>query len=109
MRERSDRTAAGHRNRRAAVFSRTRLADRERTAIEDLSIEPLNGGFGMRADEELHECKPARATCLPIDGKYDLRRRRHRAEIGTKVCLRRAVRQVTNEQPDSQSVISLLW
>ena len=96
----------GARSARTAIFARARFADRERPAVEHLSVEALDRLFGVRAIEKLDERESARTTGFAIDRQHDLRRRRDRAEVGTQIRFGRAVREITNEQTDGQSTLS---
>jgi hypothetical protein len=48
-------------------------------------VKLLNGLFGLRAVQELNEREPARPAGVAVDGQHDVRRRRHRPEIRTKI------------------------
>ncbi len=100
--------AAGTRTAGPSILACASLAHGERSTVEDLTVEALNRRLGVGTIHEFDEREPAGATCFPVNGEHDLGRRRDGAEIGAQVRFSRAVRQVTDEQPDSQSVISLL-
>src|SRR5262245_17764475 len=105
-RARSAEPAAGARSAGPAILTSARVAYRQRTAVEHLSVEFLNRLFGVRAVLELDEREPARAPGLAIDGQNDLGRGGHCAEVRTKVGFSRGVREITNEQTDGQSTLS---
>src|SRR5262249_46006499 len=56
----------------SAIFTRARLADCQRPAVEDLSVEALDRLFRVRAIRVFHEGEAARAACFAIDGQHDL-------------------------------------
>jgi hypothetical protein len=58
----------------------------------------------VRAIDEFDECEPAGAAGLAIDRQHDLRRRRHRAEVGAQISFGGAVGKITDEQADGQSI-----
>jgi hypothetical protein len=72
-----------------------------------LTIEALHRSVRVRAFGEFDEGETTGATCFPVDGQDDLRRRGDGAEMGAEVGLGRAVRQVTDEQTDSQFSVLL--
>ena len=86
-----------------AIFARARFADRERPAVEHLTVELLNRLFGVRAVEKLDERKTARPTGLAVDRQHDVRRRRDGAEVRAQVGFSGGVGQVADEEADSQS------
>jgi hypothetical protein len=57
-----------------------------------LSVEALDGLFGVRAVLELDERKTAWAASRTVNWKDNLRGWRDRAEIGAQIRFRRAVR-----------------
>src|SRR5262245_41977067 len=92
----------------AAIFTRARLADGERTAVEYLTIETLNRLLGVGALGELHERESARTAGLSIDGQHDLRGLRDRAKVRSQIRFGCAIGQIPDEQTNSQSTFSLL-
>jgi hypothetical protein len=60
----------------------------------------------VRTILELDERKPARAPRFAIDGQHHLGRRSHGSEIRAQVGFGRGIRQVADEQTDSQSTLS---
>jgi hypothetical protein len=56
----------------------------------------------VRPLREFHEREAARTSGFPVDRQHNLGRRRYRAEMGAEISLRRGVRQIADEQPDSQ-------
>src|SRR6185295_8351966 len=98
--------ARPRRTARPAIFAGARLADREGASIEGLPVEALDRLLGVRAVDEFDECEPAGAAGLAIDRQHDLRRRRHRAEVGAQISFGGAVGKITDEQADGQSTLS---
>jgi hypothetical protein len=63
----------------------------------------------VRAFDELDEREAARAAGIAINRQDDLRWGRDRPEMGPQVRLGRSVRQVANEETDSQSTLLLFF
>jgi hypothetical protein len=90
---------------RPAVFAGARLADRQRTAVEDLTVEFLNGLLGLRSIEELDERESAGPAGLSVYRQHDVRRRSDGAEVGSEVSFSCAVGQVSDKQANRQSIL----
>src|SRR5205814_10436887 len=103
---RTGEAAARPRSTRAAILARPRLAHCQRAAIENLPVEPLNRLFRVRAIAELDKGKAARASRFAIDGYHHLCGRRHGAEVAAQVSFGSCVRQIPDEQTDTQSNLS---
>jgi hypothetical protein len=71
-----------------------------------LPVEALNRVLGVRPFEVLDEREPTRPARLAVDGQHDLRGRRDASEVGAQIGLGRGIRQIANEQTDSQSALS---
>ena len=99
--------SAGTRPAGATIFARARLADGERTPIEDLPVELLNRLFGVAAILEFDERETTRTAGFTIDGQHDLRWRCNRTEVASQVGFCGAVGEVSNEQADGQAVLSV--
>src|SRR5262249_37155453 len=99
--------AAGTRTAGTAILARARFADRERPAVEHLPVELLDRLFGVAAVLELDEREAARPSRFTVDRQDDLSRRRHGAEIRSQVGFRGAVSEITDEQANGQSHVSL--
>jgi hypothetical protein len=63
--------------------------------------------FGVRAIHEFDERKAARASCFAIDRQHDLRRRCNSAEVASEVSFCGAVGEVSDEQANGQSGLSV--
>jgi len=61
----------------------------------------------VRAILEFNEREAARAARLAVDGQHDLRRCRNGTEVASQVGFCGAVGEVSNEQADGQTVISV--
>jgi hypothetical protein len=73
-----------------------------------LPVESLNGLFGVRSLEEFHERESAWTAGFSIDGQHDLRWLRDRTKVGSQIRFGCAIRQIPDEQTNSQSTFSLL-
>ena len=82
------------------ILARPRLADRQAAALERLLVEPLDRLLGNRAIRVIHEGEAAGAACLAVHGQDDRRRDADARQMLTQICLRRRVRQITDEQAD---------
>ena len=71
-----------------------------------MTVELLDRLLGVRPIRIFHEREAARAAGLPVNRQDDLRGRRHGSEVGAKVGFGGSVRQIADEQTDSQSNLS---
>jgi len=71
-----------------------------------LTVELLDRLLGVRPLRILHEREAAGTTGLTVNRQDDLRGRRHGPEVGTEVGFGGGVRQIADEQADSQSTLS---
>ena len=101
-RPRAGRTA-GARRAGPAIFARPRFADRQRTAVEHLTVELLNRLLGLRAVEKLDERKTARPARLAVDRQDDLEGGATAPKYGAQIGFSGGVGQIADEQADSQS------
>ena len=92
----------GGRGRRRPILARARLAHREVASLERLRVEFADDLVGGRAIGELDKGKPPRTPGLPIDRHDDMGWCRDGREVGSKIRLSCAVRQVPDEQTDCQ-------
>ena len=97
---RAAESARTRRTPRAAFFTGTRLADRQRASLEWLLVEPSNGFFRDVAIGVIDEREPAWPAGFPIDRQYDLARRPHAREVFPQFRFVGGVRQIPNEQTD---------
>jgi hypothetical protein len=65
----------------------------------------LNRCFRVTAIEELHEREPAGASRFAVDRQHDLGRGRNRGEVRAEIRLSSGVREITDEQANSQSLL----
>ena len=83
---------------RAAIVPRAGFADGQRPAHEELSVELLDRGFGLRALRVFDEGKAARAAGFAVERADDLRRFADLREVRPQVVFCGLVREITNEQ-----------
>ena len=81
------------------------LAHRERAPVEHLPVESLDRVLRVRAIGEFDERESPRTAGLAVDWQHHLRGRRNRSEICPEIRFGRALRQIANEQTDSQSTL----
>ena len=84
------------------ILARPRFADRQIASLEWLRVEFPDDLFGDRTVGELDEGKPSRSAGLAIDRHDHVGRFCDRREVSPEIRFRRAVRQVADEEPDSQ-------
>jgi hypothetical protein len=87
---------------RRPILTRARFADGQIPSLKRLRVEFSNDFFGDCTVRELDEGKPPRPACFAIDRHYDVRRFCDGREVSPEIRFRRTVRQVADEQPDSQ-------
>src|SRR5207249_1360413 len=90
---------------RPSIFTRARLAHREGPAVQCLPVESLNGLFRLRAVEILDERESPRPSRFAVHREDYLRGRRDFAEVTPQLRFGRAVREISYEQTDGQSVL----
>src|SRR5688572_5479141 len=76
-----------------------RLVDAQGPPVEVVAVEPLNGGGGGGALDELHEGEPSRAAGGTIARKEDAGHSADLPEQCLELSLRRLEAQVSHEQP----------
>ena len=89
------------------ILTRSRFADSQRPAVEDLAVEFLNGLFSVGTILEFNKRKASRPAGFAIDRQDDLGRRRDGTKVASQVGFSGAVGEVTNEQTDGQTVLSV--
>jgi hypothetical protein len=83
---------------RAAGFTFTRLADRQRTSHEQLAVEATNRLLGRAALGVFHKGESARTPGLSVEGANNLGRLTDLRKMGTQIVFGGLVGQVTDEQ-----------
>jgi hypothetical protein len=84
----------------STLFARPRFADRERTSLERLLVEPLDRLFGDGAIRVIDEREASRSSGLPIYGKHYRCGLADAGQVRAQLCLRGDIRQIANEQTD---------